>query len=120
MERQQKNRNRSIMTCCMHSNFLGNKSFEYVIKEIINEVEYHSKAYMWTYHESRRRNLQADKQAVLKACEDFLQCGDYSNEYADICVGSAASALGIKLNIFHRNTDNKVVLYTHNCFRYKS
>ena len=29
-----------------------NKSFEYVIKEIMNEVEYYSGAYMWTDHES--------------------------------------------------------------------
>ena len=86
----------------------------------MNEVEYHLGAYRWTDHESQQRNNQSDEQAVLKACEDFLQCGDYSNEYADICVGSASNALGINLNIFHRNTDNKVVLYTHDCFRYKS
>ena len=97
-----------------------NKSFEYLIKEIMNEVEMHSKAYRWSEKEATTPINQSDEETVLKACEDFLQGGDYANEYADICVGSAANALGINLNIFHKNADNKFVLYTHDCLRYAS
>ena len=97
-----------------------NKSFEYLIKEIMNEVKMHSKAYRWSEKDLTTPGNQSDEEQVLKACEDFLQGGDYGNEYADICVGSAANALGINLNIFHKNADNKFVLYTHDCLRYAS
>ena len=85
----------------------------------MNEVETHSKAYKWSDDESWPSS-PGDDEALLKACGDFLQGGDYGNEYADICVGSAANALGINLNIFYKNNDSKYVLYTHDCLRYAS
>ena len=96
-----------------------NKSFELLVKEIMNEVETHSKAYRWSDNISQPNNTM-DDEALLKACGDFLQAGDYGNEYADICVGLAANALGINLNIFYKNNDSKYVLYTHDCLRYAS
>ena len=94
------------------------KSYENLVREIMNEVEFHSKAYRWT--DGSNESVVVEEENVLKACEDFLQKGEYTSDYADICVGSAANALGINMNIFFKNAENKYVLYTHDCLRYAS
>lgn len=98
-----------------------NKSFEFLVMEIMNEIRTHSKHYNWLSEDGSENHngSHQNEEAIIKSCENFLQRGEYSNEYCDLCVGSAANALGINLNIIHKR-EKSYTLYEHDCKRYKS
>ena len=61
----------------------------------------------------------SDKEDFSQICASFFKEGNYTHEYVDVCIGSAANALGINMTIFQR-TVNSVMKINQTCEKFKS
>ena len=93
------------------------KTFESLAIEIMHEIRTHSSKYTWT--KTTQVTSVSASDSAIKACEDFIQAGIFTDEYVDLCIGSTANALGINLNIIHKNKQT-YNLIAHDCMRYTS
>ena len=80
------------------------KTFESLAIEIMHEIRTHSSKYTWT--KTTQVTSVSASDSAIKACEDFIQAGIFTDEYVDLCIGSAANALSINLNIIHKKQTN--------------
>ena len=83
-----------------------NKNYNNLSIEIMNEISiYHSITFDY---EAGQNN---EKEKFMDSCAAFLKRGDYTNEFVDIVIGSAANALGINFLIFQRTGKLSEVCY---------
>ena len=96
------------------------KTYDKLVMEIMHEIKTHSPKYSWNKTNNDQVTSVSVNKTAVKACEDFIQSGIFlDEEYVDICIGSAANAFGINLNIIHKNRQN-YNLKEHDCRRYPS
>ena len=92
-----------------------NKDFYNLSIEITNEASMYQ-SMKFQHDEDGNKISEEDLKA---GCAAFFEKGEYTNEYVDICINSAANALGINLYIFQRRA-NKVTLVPFLCGRFTS
>ena len=95
------------------------KTYNNFAIEVMHEIRTHSSTYSWTKTNDGQETSASASDAAIKACEDFIQAGIFTDEYVDLCIGSAANSLGINLNIIHKNKQT-YNLIAHDCTRYPS
>ena len=90
------------------------KTLDVLCVEIMTEIRNHLNHY-------HMFDTQNDSQEFIVKCSDYLQKGEYNDKAVDICIGAAANALGINLNIIQKQTGSKTVaLSRYDCTRYVS
>ena len=90
------------------------KTLDVLCVEIMTEIRNHLNHYQMF-------DTQNDSQEFIEKCSDYLQKGEYYDRAVDICIGAAANALGINLNIIQKQTGSKTVaLSRYDCTRYVS
>ena len=96
------------------SEFGINKAYDILSLDIMTEID--------RYYESVINDTGqslGNKEEFKAICASFFESGNYTHDFVDICIGSAANGLGINLNIFQK-TGNSVEKLTFNCAKFKS
>ena len=91
-----------------------NKNYDILSIDIMNEID--------RYYESMIDETGfslGNKEDFSQICASFFEEGNYTHEYVDVCIGSAANALGINVTIFQR-TVNSVMKINQTCEKFKS
>lgn len=90
-----------------------NKDYNVLSIDIMNEIK--------RYHSTMLEEGSGlgKPEEFTQVCASFFERGNYTHEYVDVCIGSAANALGINLYIFQKS-GNYVSKLDHDCQKFKS
>ena len=89
-----------------------NKEMAVLAHEVMTEIRNHVRFY-------RQFDDSSSEEDFLVLCSDFFQRGAYTLGVVDVCIGAAANALDMNLNIIQKN-QKTFSLTSYDCTRYKS
>ena len=92
-----------------------NKNYDILSIDIMNEID----RYLQVNDSTKTGFSLSDKEDFSQICASFFKEGNYTHEFVNVCIGSAANALGINMTIFKR-TVNSVMKINQTCEKFKS
>ena len=90
-----------------------NKTLDMLSIEMMSEIDQYYASVVDT------GSTLGNYESFKKNCSSFFEKGDYTNEFVDVCIGVAANALGINLNIFQK-TGNSTEMLNFSCEKFTS